>query len=516
MAVKEACRVVIVDDETLIRQGIKHYFNWEKEGFKIVGEASNGQEALDVIASVDPHILITDIVMPIMDGEELTKIVKEKHPDIEIIILSSFGEFDYVRSTFQSGAADYILKPKLEAEGLLKTLQTAARNISSLNYTEDQVNVQLSIDQIIDKMISGYDVDDYTDTIVQAFPNSHYQLLGVDLKEHQPKRQVELSTYMKEKIEFLAKDRLGEVLFHSYKPDETTLLIIMNVREKDAAQLVDIIHDLADLESHFSFVLSEMFHSFSQVGEVYNRSLLNLIQCRFYLPDKKVIFYDELTSSSKEMVHFNLEWFTEEFKRSQFESAFRYLNSHIKELTKCYTLDVHEYKSFVNNVIFTITVLLRNMGYNVQELEKNKYSIIHAIDEAPLAREVMEHLNQFIKEAKKCIDKNQPHSGNPNMNKILEYISNHYMEPLSLSEVAKHFHFNPSYFSSYFTAHNHESFIEYLNNIRIKEAAKLLRTSSSPISEISGIVGYSDHSYFCKVFKKITGLSPSKYRRKTI
>ncbi|MBD1382891.1 response regulator [Bacillus sp. IB182487] len=103
----ELCRTIIADDEILIRQGIKHYINWEEEGFQIVGEASNGQEALELIESTNPHIILTDIVMPIMDGEQLTKIVKSKYPHIEIIILSSFGEFEYVRSTFQSGVIDY-------------------------------------------------------------------------------------------------------------------------------------------------------------------------------------------------------------------------------------------------------------------------------------------------------------------------------------------------------------------------------------------------------------------------
>lgn len=108
--------------------------------------------------------------------------------------------------------------------------------------------------------------------------------------------------------------------------------------------------------------------------------------------------------------------------------------------------------------------------------------------------------------------KNQPED--VNMKKLMQYISKHYAEPLTLTEVAKHFHFNPSYLSSYFSTHNKESFIEYLNRIRIEEATKLLIQGTESISEISGLVGYSDHSYFCKVFKKIKGSSPSQYKRK--
>jgi len=106
-----------------------------------------------------------------------------------------------------------------------------------------------------------------------------------------------------------------------------------------------------------------------------------------------------------------------------------------------------------------------------------------------------------------------PQQSNINMKRLLEYIEDHYDEPLSLTDLAKHFHFNPSYLSSLFTSHNKESFKEYLNKLRTDKASELLRENVAPISEISSLVGYGDHSYFCKVFKKYTGLSPSHYRR---
>lgn len=102
---------------------------------------------------------------------------------------------------------------------------------------------------------------------------------------------------------------------------------------------------------------------------------------------------------------------------------------------------------------------------------------------------------------------------NANMTKLLQYIEEHYAEPLTLTELARHFHFNPSYLSSLFTTYNHEGFKEHLNKVRTGKAAELLRAGEAPIAEISSMVGYGDHSYFCKVFKKYSGLSPSSYRR---
>ncbi|MFD1907427.1 response regulator [Paenibacillus rhizoplanae] len=129
------CKVLIVDDEILVRQGIKYVLDWEQEGFQIVGEAANGREALNSLQTLQPHIIITDIVMPVMDGEELTRLVKRDYPATEVIVLSSFSEFHYVRSTFQHGVADYILKPKLEAGALLQVLKKTRERIPGLSGT---------------------------------------------------------------------------------------------------------------------------------------------------------------------------------------------------------------------------------------------------------------------------------------------------------------------------------------------------------------------------------------------
>ncbi|WP_416149965.1 response regulator transcription factor [Salipaludibacillus sp. HK11] len=508
----ELCRVVIVDDETLIRQGIKHYFDWEEEGFLIVGEASNGQEALDLVESVTPHIIITDIVMPIMDGEELTKIVKEKYQNIEVLILSSYGEFDYVRSSFQSGVVDYILKPKLEADTLLKALKTAASRVTGLNMKEKHGNVDMSVDRIIDKLISGFEVNFDKEEMRQFLPYSNYFLLGIDINNLKSEQSLPILNEIKEKFELASQNNQFQTVFHFFKSHQNTLFFLINRNSNELDNIVVYISKV--IKANVSYVLSDVFTDFSHLEKVYNESLSKLIKCRFYYPERTVMIHEQMLKAPAKLVHFNLERFTEELKRERFEAAFSYLDKHVQLITEIRSMDIFEYKSFFNNIIFTITILLRNMDYNVKDLEKKKYSYMTSIDEASTAKEVVYQLDQFVDESRHCIFKQQSEAENPNMKMLIEYISDHYMEPMSLSEIAKHFHFNPSYLSSYFAAHNKEGFIEYLNKIRIEEAIKLLRSSSSSISEISGMVGYSDHSYFCKVFKKIIGLSPSQYRRK--
>ena len=89
----EYCKVVIIDDEFIMRQGMKHMLDWEKEGFQIVGEASNGQEGLEVIEKTKPNIVLTDIVMPVLDGIEFSEILNKRFPEMQLVILSSYDKF---------------------------------------------------------------------------------------------------------------------------------------------------------------------------------------------------------------------------------------------------------------------------------------------------------------------------------------------------------------------------------------------------------------------------------------
>src|SRR5699024_6703215 len=150
---EDYCKVLIIDDEFIMRQGMKHMLEWEKEGFQIVGEATNGQEGLDLIEKLEPDIVLADIVMPVLDGIEFSQILKQKYPEIQLIILSSYDKFEYVKSTLLNGASDYILKPTLNPEILLKTLQKVARNSPGLTLRKEK---ELSPRVMLERFLMGY------------------------------------------------------------------------------------------------------------------------------------------------------------------------------------------------------------------------------------------------------------------------------------------------------------------------------------------------------------------------
>lgn len=514
----ELCNILIVDDEILVRQGIKHHLSWEQYGFRIVGEASNGKEALELIESLRPHIVITDIVMPVMDGEELTRIVKQNYPDIEVIVLSSYGEFNYVRSTFQQGVADYILKPKLDTDELLQVLQRTARKIPSIQYQADAGDHPITMDHVIDKLISGYSVDYDAELLKQTFPFARFALIGIE----QPAQQGAGRFYSTSDLFSRLTDRVASAceqiqLRQLPAADAHAAVFLANLDPREVeswmAAVGEVAQETKQADPQIGWVASRLFDDFNRISEVYQEELPKLLSYRFYFPETALLMEDELPRPVQVNSSFNLKQFTEEMKHEHFDTAFADLRSYVAAMSRNYNSTAFEFKSLLGNIVFNITILLGNQGYDMKELDAAKYAYFKAIHDALHVHEAVRLLETFLEEADRQIIAKTQQGSSTNMKKLLEYIKEHHAEPLNLKTLGQYFHFNPSYLSSYFTAHHTEGFSEYLNKIRVEKAAELLRSGTTSISDISSMVGYSDPSYFTKVFKKVTGYSPSQYRR---
>ncbi|MEK4852865.1 response regulator transcription factor [Paenibacillus sp. FSL H7-0756] len=547
------CKVLIVDDEILVRQGIKYVLDWEQEGFQIVGEAANGREALNSLQTLQPHIIITDIVMPVMDGEELTRLVKRDYPATEVIVLSSFSEFHYVRSTFQHGVADYILKPKLEAGALLQVLKKTRERIPELSAAAasmEEAETRQPLDTLLGRMLSGYRLPPESEAEVKRqLPYKGFALLGWETLQPVPGGEAlnrssgnaamnnsalslsgnhaAISSSARTAYETASVtvttaitgelDRrvpgLKQCVLPGAEPSGTTFMLI-NLEEAHWPQLLEAVHQLADTlagqETEIRLTLSRRFSSLSELAAIQQESNERLQQCRFFRPEQILLNQLERPDQEAPLPKFNLTQFTEQLKRQQLTEAFGDLHQHVDALSRQNDGDVYQFKSFLSNIIFNIT----NQFSHLQELEEGKYGLFRAIDEAGTAEQAMQILDHYLTRIMELTSSaTSAPGGNANMAKLLQYIEEHYAEPLTLTELARHFHFNPSYLSSLFTTHNREGFKEHLNTVRTGKAAELLRAGEAPIAEISSMVGYGDHSYFCKVFKKYTGLSPSGYRR---
>lgn len=507
----DCCKLLIVDDEFIMRQGIKHMLDWEKEGFRIIGDAANGKEALDLIEQDPPHIVITDVIMPQMDGIELAKIIQKKHPNIQVIILSSYNDFEYVKTAFQFGVVDYILKPALNPAELLKTLKKVMKNAGGIAPVSEQAKHS---DNLLNRLLLGFNQDIDFQTLEEIFPYSCFQLFGIRTEKayQNYKQRHELAERLIEEINL---DEFQDCAARLTDIEKETLVLVLNYEPKSAQalrqQIRQIAHSVcADFEDAF-FVLSAPFDSIRQIKSNYENSFLPLTEQQFYHKGAR-LFSEQDVSEVTPAEPFDYKHFSEQLSMLQIQTAFSYLKTFVLNAAKKQSLPEFELKTLIQNALYNVITTLEGLSFNSSSLNALKHDYFDRLDQAHYAPDLIDTFSIILVDFESISETYQSKINSHIINKIIQYIYDHFNESLALADVAKMFNFNYYYLSSYFSTHNKEGFNEFLNKIRIEKATELL-TKDIPIADISSMVGYSDHSYFCKVFKKFTGSTPSAYRK---
>lgn len=317
----------------------------------------------------------------------------------------------------------------------------------------------------------------------------------------------------------IQKLALDDVVFIRLKFVNDSVIYLLNVNPEHWDELViELRYLISEIEHRVRethFIISQSFAHFERLGEIYRDNYLKLTRYSFYLPERSLIENDHLPGLPGAYQEIDMGELMDQLRRKQFQKAFTEFLEYVHLRSMDYRIDIFEFKSLLGNFIFNVATTLGKMKCEIGGLEETKYDYFRKIDEAMYASDAIAVTEAFIREVERTIGETNS-SVNPNMTKLLEYIQNHYADPITLTGVARQFHFNASYLSSYFTAHNGEGFSEYLNKVRLEKAMELLETTEKSISDISASVGYSDQSYFTKVFKKQTGISPSRYRRRDV
>ena len=489
-----SCKIMIVDDEFIMRQGIKFMIKWEENGYEVVGEASNGKEALNLIAELKPHIILCDIAMPVMNGLDFIKIAANQYPNIKIIVLSGYDNFDYVRNSLINGAVDYVLKPTLTPEELLKILQRVIKTIPGLHIKPNINKVNILEQYLL-----------YENEQIPKFNYDSFRLLVFPLK-YSDKNSVSLYSVLYEKITEFLKNLACDNMSFLYNNDK--LCAVLNYPlEKDSEIFYEInlfIKKISDMCENIFVVISQTHSSIKDIKQDFKNP--NFLKYeRFYFKKCNLYLADNLNNNI----------FPDKFDYRKFIT---FVNN--KKYGDARDL-MHDYilKAIYAQIpSIKLKNQTKNFLYNlVGETDESEVEEIYikAFDEIENAQ----YSDDFIKIVESILDKlvnilsKDKQATDEYMEKILDYIKQNYKEDLTLQSLAEQFNFGYSYLSAYFAQYAHEGFSEYLNKIRIQKACQMLKDSKYSIAEVSFAVGYSDHSYFCRVFKKITGITPSLYRK---
>jgi len=521
-------KVMIVDDEVLIRIGLKSCIDWDANGFVIVGEAENGIEALELYKKHVPQIVLCDIKMPRMDGLQLIKELMAMDSSVKIIVLSYYDDFEYVKEALKSGAYDYILKSGLNENHLLEvlleikkkyggtpakaSLETACGNTVNSFLNELLLGVYGKEEALIESRIRHYgipvkkanlfaisvEIDNYpvitatsSDRDKYLLENSLYNGIREAVKNHEETAVVK------------SKENLCTVL-----ASFSRLVSRLEVEQKVALLCHDIKHLLDRLMNiRVSIGVSNMADSYSALDTAYNQSL-KALRHKFLLGTGQVIFFRDvaplngISVESLVKIESDVKGIIErydaqrlrDYLHSLMEKFIREANGKDDRLWVCFNI-ISLFKGLMakNNM---------NAGPALSILDNCLYDNIHDLFDCMA--------NKLCKVLAVVRGKNRYSC---NIRRAIDYMEENYSRTdLSLTEVAKHVGVSCSYLSITFKEQTGVNFNDYLMRLRLAKAKELLRHTNLKTYEIAESVGFNDSSYFIKVFKKLEGMSPKTYR----
>lgn len=536
-------KTFLAEDEIVVRENIKKMVPWEQYGFELVGEASDGEMALPLIKKLKPDLLITDIKMPFMDGLTLCKVVKKELPDIKIVILSGYDDFNYAKEAIGIGVEDYLLKPITKNAFLERLCEIRSRyehEKSQREYYEQfhremQEYEQNSSRDFFEGLISGtmdmgemYERADKLglDIVAEAYNILIFTLESENAAAGQSETYSEWEARALEKIEGLFADHSYAMLFRnnvfSYgvlvkeqkdNPGKNTRDCVESIREilSDAPAGQPWFIAAGELVER----LSNMKHSYNTAAQTYARR---------YLYDGHILYYRDL---KEEELTKDDGRYLKKVDINAMDPAIiqKFLGSGLKEETGNFVRDYFHaigkepmtsmvFRSYVIlNVRFSVLSFLNRMGYCASALEESDTE--DALEQGGASMEAaMAYAENMLQKAIEIRDENSGNKNRDILENSIEYIKTHYMdENMSLNAVAQVANISANHFSALFSQNIGQTFIEYLTGIRMEHAKELLRCTGKRASEIALEVGYKDSHYFSYLFKKTQGMTPSDYRK---
>lgn len=534
-------KVFLVEDEMVIRRGIKNSIDWEKEGYIFCGEASDGELAYPMIIKEKPDILITDIRMLFMDGLELCKLVKKELPNIKILILSGYDEFDYAKEAIRLGVTEYLLKP-ISSGKLLEALNGVSESIRREKEDKDLVrkymeemreNTEHEKQKFFEQMIAGnLSMADALETGKKYEMNlsaGMYNLLLFRFTLGEENRKSgELLGEAEYAIEKLT-ERLEYVFEFQRGVEGWAFLLMADNEEQMSERVKELSKDLEEIMKNYSTIayfggIGQPVARLRELEESF-REAERALAARFTMELNRIISVEDIRMAQNvdTLDDIEITSFGEiEKTRTMLE---KFLNNgaedEIDEFVDVYINELPEenLKSVLMRqyIIMDAYIVMMSFCEKIEGIEGEMQAQSEELKNSMKTIQTLEEIKNYIRMLlKKIIGVRDTISGR-RYSDIIEIakdqIRKTYMsDEISLNTIAAEVGMSPSYFSSIFSKEMGKTFVEYLTEIRMDRAKELLMCSSMKTLEIGYEVGYKDPHYFSYIFKKTQNCTPKEFR----
>ncbi len=522
-------KVLIVDDEEILRTGLVKMIERMDLPVAVVGTANDGLHALKLIDDHEPHVILTDIRMPNMDGLELIEKLAADQRRIRTIILSGYDDFDYARKAIRSGCSDYLVKPPIYTE-LRELLQSIYEKLSlelAKFMEESRKDEILNRNQTLLK-------SDFLRTLLvkKAKPPARETLveqaerLGIPLRsgayavailrnERRLERIQKYSTADWELLKYACLNICGEIFngapcFYDEQDQLVVLLPHNDSFEDHCEKLQEARGNLSHyLQLSYSAASSETypFHAIADAYEEANR----LLSLRL-LSEKSVLITPKgLTHNVNEDITPHLKQL-DELHQCQSLSEIQVVLIHWLDTVKNSGYTPLGLEKLKQELRVALVTLMQKPPIKQAEQELGVYSSVwlEQLGYADSFSEQLELVYQLIEQLTEQQKSGMYH--NHAVEKAIAYIKKYYNHSINLVSISEHVHMNPAYFSVMFKKKTGIGVVEFVTDVRMDKAKKLLMETDYKTYQIAESIGYSDPAYFSKIFKRQHGMTPQEYR----
>lgn len=524
-------KVIIVDDERIQREGIMKHVSWQDYDMQVVGCAADGVEALELAETCRPDILITDVKMPRMNGIELAQKIKELLPNIIILIISGYEEFEYARAAIDLNAHAFILKPInmgklrqcLEKINLLnQSEQCLQQEIAEMKQRLEESKPVLR-DSFLKDLACGFLKDENVirrraEYLAVPLPEKDYYVIVVQVDN-----PLEDTNEEKNQLFYL---NLSKSIHESYsrcckgisvrvKDNEFVIVLFgQDVKDIDSYGIVQNIKEEIERKSNYTITIgvSEPINNIIYINEGYRQAELAVRQ-KYYLGRGKVIFFNDIKAgeSAPGSLDEKYEGLMEKITLGDNNMVGQTVDD-IFALFARTSVQEQYVKAFCFRLMSDIYRIVYEMNEKMEDIfgeEDIVWSKIYRFDTIP---DVRMWVKNIITAVSNYIYNKRSRKNSNVVDTIIKILEDRYYEQITIEELAGKVYLTPNYICNLFKENIGESIIDYLTKVRMRHAQRLLADPGIKIYEVAEKTGFNSTSYFSIVFKNSFGISPKEYR----
>lgn len=526
-------KLLIADDEYLVLDFLKMIILKNMEDIDIIGTASTGREAIEKAIELKPDIIFMDIHMPGIDGIEAIRQIKAAGSNALFVIITAYEFFDYAKDAINLGVSEYILKP-MNKNKVIETLNNLCNTIKqNRRLLLREVELKERINRII-PFIEGQfvsyqlftlgtisNIEFYEDIFNMSLRQGY--AVTVLLKNFQGKVKEDNFKLSLEKQNFYEKfslelKRMCPCLIGNPLLDRITAFIpaaekadsyeIRNDSIRIARQIIERIKPSADID--YTIGIGRSYEAGS-----FNKSCNEAYMAASVPRGQAVMHYEDITPSNNIPDTYPAQkeaLFANRMLTGNTQGAQEVFRDIYLWLIINYSEDMDKTKSKLIDLLFVIE---KALPYKISSFSKSKQSYILSILKTN-SKEILE--NQFIHIISELSDEIQTQIRSEIdgiIPRVLKYLNNNYYKEITLADAAKSVNLSYHYFSKIFKDEVGKNFSDYLTELRIEKSMRFLENHRISIKEVCHKIGYNDPNYYCKIFKKVTGMTPTEYRAVT-